>query len=255
MNKEADYRKTEIYEGLAPVYDELMRDIDYEYWADYIDDLIQSYHPYAEKLLELACGTGSFALSMAEYNIYEITATDLSPEMIRVAQTKDHENSVTWKVLDVRDMDIDGRYDVVIMLFDSINYLMNDDEVVNLFNNVRKILAPKGIFIFDFTTPINSIEAEPLLNEEYTTGSGWHYVRKSHFDPDKGLHYNDFLITPPPSSSVNEEIHETHCQRIFTLHQMISLVAKSYCKILASYEGFDFIEATEKSDRITMILQ
>ena len=255
MNKEEEYRETDIYEGLAPVYDELMRDIDYDYWADFIDDLIQSYHPYAESILELACGTGSFALSMDEYNMYDITATDLSEEMIRIAQSKDREQHVKWKVLDVRHLDIDGRYDVVVMLFDSINYLMDDHDVVNLFRNIKNILTPKGIFIFDFTTPLNSIEAEPLLNEEYTTTTGWHYIRKSHFDPEKGLHFNDFVITPPSGSPLKHEIRESHCQRVFTLRQMISLIAKSGRKILASYEGFDFIEATENSDRITMILK
>jgi len=255
MSKESQYTETDIYEGLAPVYDELMRDIDYDFWADYIDDLIQSFHPYAETLLELACGTGSFALSMAEYNVYDIMATDLSDGMIGIAKSKDPYHHVKWKVMDVRNMDIDDRFDIVVMLFDSINYLMDDKEVVMFLTNVRKLLAPKGIFIFDFTTPINSIEAEPLLNEEYTTKSGWHYVRKSHFDREKGRHYNDFVITPPPSSPIKKEIRESHCQRVFTLHQMISLIAKSGCKILASYEGFDFIEATENSDRITMILR
>ena len=255
MSKEEQYTKTDIYEGLAPVYDELMRDIDYDYWADYIDDLIQAYQPYAETILELACGTGSFALSMDEYNVYDITATDLSAEMIHIAQTKDREQRIKWKVMDVRNLDIGGRFDVVIMLFDSINYLMDDAEVVGLFRNIKNILTDKGIFIFDFTTPLNSIEAEPLLNEEYTTTSGWHYIRKSHFDSEKGLHYNDFVITPPPDSFIKQEIRESHCQRVFTLRQMISLIAKSGRKILASYEGFDFIEATENSDRITMILR
>lgn len=255
MNKEAEFTDTDIYEGLAPVYDELMRDIDYDYWADYIDDLIQSYQPYAESILELACGTGSFALSMAEYNVYDITATDLSAEMIRTARAKDRGNSVKWKVMDVRNIDIGDRFDVVVMLFDSINYLLDDKDVVDFFINVRKLLVPKGIFIYDFTTPINSIAAEPLLNEEYTTSDGWHYVRKSHFDPVKGLHYNDFVLTPPPSTPVKKQIRESHCQRVFTLRQMISLIAQSGSKILASYEGFDFIEATENSDRITMILR
>ncbi len=253
MNNNFD--ETEIYEGLASVYDELMRDIDYNFWADYINDLIQTYHPDARTVLELACGTGSFALSLEEYNEYEITATDLSEAMIRVAASKDKDHAISWKVMDVRKMELDRSFDLVLMLFDSINYLMKDEEVITLFRDVGKLLKPKGLFIFDFTTPVNSIGAEKFLNEDYTTSTGWHYIRRSHFHPKEGLHYNDFEIIPPKDSGIRKPIHESHCQRVFTLRQMISLIARAGRPLLASYEGFDFIEATENSDRITMILR
>ena len=52
----------EIYTHLAKVYDEVMKDIDYEDWADFIDEIIQNHNDEAKTILELACGTGSLAI-------------------------------------------------------------------------------------------------------------------------------------------------------------------------------------------------
>ena len=65
-----------------------MKDVDYEVWTDYIDEIIMMHHHEARDVLELACGTGTMALSMDELGYYNITATDLSPEMIEKAKKK-----------------------------------------------------------------------------------------------------------------------------------------------------------------------
>jgi ubiquinone/menaquinone biosynthesis C-methylase UbiE len=70
------------YSALAQIYDDVMVEVDYETWTDYIDEIIYQYHPEAQSVLELACGTGTMALSLEELAAYKITATDGSPEMI-----------------------------------------------------------------------------------------------------------------------------------------------------------------------------
>ena len=47
------------YTSLAPLYDKLMEDVDYEAWAGFIDEIIQIHHSNPVEILELACGTGS----------------------------------------------------------------------------------------------------------------------------------------------------------------------------------------------------
>ena len=77
-----------IYKSLASIYDELMKDISYEDWSDFIDEVIQTHNDEAVSLLELGCGTGTFALSIDELDVYDITATDVSESMLEVAKTK-----------------------------------------------------------------------------------------------------------------------------------------------------------------------
>lgn len=245
--------------GMAIIYDELMRDIDYEFWSDFIDDIIQSINPDTKTILELACGTGSFAIYLDELECYDITATDLSPAMIEVANQKGKSVNakVHFQTMDFRNINIEKQFDAVVMLFDSINYMMTDGDILMVFREVKKVLNDGGMFIFDFTTPVNSIRAVDLLNEERITRSGYHYIRKSWFDEKTGIHYNDFSIEKFGSRQNDKAVRysELHQERVYTLDQIEKLAKEAAFDIQASYDGFDLIEANENSDRITMVLQ
>ena len=69
-----------IYSKLAQLYDTLMSDVDYESWADYIDEIMQTHHPDPIEIMEVACGTGSITLSLAELECYKITGTIFRPQ-------------------------------------------------------------------------------------------------------------------------------------------------------------------------------
>ena len=79
------------YSKLAEIYDILMENVDYDVWADFIDEVIQVHHPDPGKILELACGTGSLSLSLDKLGVYDIVATDKSRPMVQKAQSKGEE--------------------------------------------------------------------------------------------------------------------------------------------------------------------
>ncbi len=80
--------KKPAYTSLAEIYDTVMQDVDYEVWADFIDEIIQVHHPNPETVLELACGTGSLAFALNRYGCYKLMGTDKSAEMIAKADKK-----------------------------------------------------------------------------------------------------------------------------------------------------------------------
>jgi 2-polyprenyl-3-methyl-5-hydroxy-6-metoxy-1,4-benzoquinol methylase len=118
-----DKNKGANYEALAYIYDEVMQDIDYDDWADYIDEIIQEHHPDAVSILELACGTGRLALSLDELDCYDITATDKSETMLNVGKLKAEykKSGIRWQVVDYFNITMPERFDVVMTLFDSLN--------------------------------------------------------------------------------------------------------------------------------------
>lgn len=248
------------YSVLAHVYDVLMDDVNYEAWADYIDELIQEHHHNAEKILELACGTGSLAISLNEFGCYDITATDASPEMVERAKIKGREkgSDVRFECVNFLDITLDERFDLVFAVFDSINYLHWENEILKLHSEVSKILKPGGYFIFDFTTPRNSVKAiQYLNNEEGISDDHVRFFRTSRFDPENNVHINEFEIEQldPDHSTVLKRFVEVHKQKIYTLSEMKSIVEKTGFKIVKMYDGFRFKEATDKSLRITMVLK
>lgn len=248
------------YSKLADIYDAIMEDVDYEYWADFIDALILKHHPNPKTVLELACGTGSISLFLDELESYDLMGTDKSPQMIAKAQEKNEvmRCKVDFKVMDFLDIQLDRTFDIVFCVFDSVNYLQSSDEVLQFLKQVRKVLSPKGLLIFDFTTPKNSIQAiDYLNNEEGYTDDNHRYFRLSSYDAYAQIHKNEFRIEKlaEDKESVLQKYRETHLQKIYTLQQMLDIINQTAYNIVAKYDGFDFEEADDKSLRITMVLQ
>lgn len=248
------------YSKLAEIYDHIMENVDYEVWADFIDEIIQVHHPDPRTIMELACGTGSLALSLDELMCYEIMGTDKSPAMIAKAREKNRlqKASVSFREMDFLDINLDQKFDIIVSIFDSINYLHESRSIKKLLAEVKKVMDRNSLFIFDFTTPRNSIQAiEYLDNEEGTTSNDFYFFRKSRYDAEQQIHYNDFEIEKlsDDHKTVLNRYYEQHRQRIYTLQQMLDIISETDFEIVSKYEDFDLVDASEDSLRITMVLR
>lgn len=236
-----------------------MSDVDYESWADYIDECMQTHHPDPIHVMELASGTGNLILSLAELECYILTGSDGSPEMVELARLKTEERNlrIPFEVQDFRNLKIDHPKDVIFSVFDSINYLLKPEYLNTLLADSFKALKQDGLFIFDFSTPKNSLEAVDFLNNEEGDIGSMRYHRTSEYDTHTRIHTNRFEIEQldPESSTVLEVFEEVHQQRAYTLNEILSIVRESPYNLIASYDGFDMIPANENSTRVTMILQ
>lgn len=252
-------KRTDNYSYLAPLYDKLMEDVDYESWADYIDEIIQEHHPKAEKILELACGTGSVAISLDELGYYSILASDLSPQMVEVGITKALKANadVRFTTLDFMDIDLEESFDVVFSVFDSVNYLQSEEEILKMLSECERVLNPDGLLIFDFSTPLNSLEAVNYLNNEEAEVKDLRFFRTSEYDPHLQIHTNTFEIErlSQDKKQVLDRFQEVHKQRIYTLEEMLSILKQTPYNLVAKYGDFDLIDADENSARITIVLQ
>ncbi|WP_234571826.1 class I SAM-dependent DNA methyltransferase [Rhodohalobacter sp. 614A] len=248
------------YSVLADIYDIVMSDVDYETWADYIDEIILMHQPTARSILELACGTGTIALSLEELDCYEITATDGSADMIRIAREKASKvnSDIDFYPMNFLNLSFEKTFDVVYMVFDSINYLHTKEEIIQLHQEVKKVLNPGGIFVYDFTTPRNSRKAIQFLNNERKTINGQiRYRRGSSFNAKERMHTNLFHIEKldEKSGEVLERFEEQHQQKIYTLSEIREMIEQTDFSILQAYDGFELKPAHKRSLRITMVLK
>lgn len=254
------HQEKPTYSVLADIYDIVMSDVDYETWADYLDEIILMHQPTARSILELACGTGTIALSLEELDCYHITATDGSADMIRIAKGKAAKanSGIHFFTMNFLDLSFDQTFDVIYMVFDSINYLHTDEEILQLHNQVKSVLNPGGIFVYDFTTPRNSRKAIQFLNNEMKNVNGeFRYHRESSFNAKERIHTNRFHIEKLDSQSgdVIEKFEEQHQQKIYTLEEIQSIIKKTDFSIIQAYDCFELTPAHKKSLRITMVLQ
>ena len=247
--------KSRIYSALAPLYDTLMKDVDYEMWADFIDEVIQTHHPNPNQILELACGTGAISLHLSEYEEYELTATDQSPAMVERARQKaaELEAPVQFDTMDFTDIKTTASFDIIFSVFDSVNYLHPSEDILKMLLGCHRILNPNGLLIYDFSTPQNSLEAVDYLNNEEGSFGNYRYFRESKYDPELQFHYNEFDIEEISDDglTVINRFREVHKQRIYSLQEMLSIVEQTPYHLVAKYEGFDLVDADENSTRIT----
>ena len=141
----------DIYELLAPLYDELNQDVDYEKIASFTDRQIQAHASRGvHKILDLACGTGALSLPLASRG-YSVVGLDLSPNMLSVASEKAREAGLDcfFTMQDMTDFDLGGEVDAVVCTMDGINHLTQTEEMRAAISCVGRHLADGGIFVFD----------------------------------------------------------------------------------------------------------
>ena len=144
------------YAVLAPVYDRLNDTVDYRAWADFIEKIFDRYADRKPSLvLDLGCGTGVMTKELAARG-YDMTALDLSEEMLSVAEQRMRESgksNVLFVMGDMRSFELYGTVDAVICCLDGINHLTSREDLLECFSTVSNYLNPGGLFIFDMNTP------------------------------------------------------------------------------------------------------
>lgn len=238
------------YTALASVYDLVMEHVDYERWASYIGDIIERHHPEARDVLELACGTASLAIALQDGR-YKYLATDASPDMIRVAREKATLFGVhlSFGVLDFRSFSVDRPADVVLLLYDSINYVLELEEVSDVLRSIRRAVQPRGLLVFDQSTSANSLNNASFF-EDHGGDDVATYVRRSQYDEENGLHHTTFDITID-----GELYHEHHMQRSFEMAEIADCIANSGFSVIEALEDFTQESATASSERIQWVLR
>jgi len=139
----------EAYEHLAPHYDALTRDHDYDGWIPHLETAAAGMGLGGRTLLDAACGTGKSFLPFLARG-YSVTAFDVSAEMVALAGAKAPEADLF--VADIRELGPVGSFDLVTCLDDSLNYLVEDGDLDAAFAALGANLAPGGVLVFDLNT-------------------------------------------------------------------------------------------------------
>jgi len=140
-------------ESFAELYDTFYADKPYQQETEFINSLIRGRLGHGPlRLLELACGTGNHSFHFERLG-YRVFASDISTHMIQVAKRKAQrlESSVDFQVGDMCDMGAgDAPYDVIVCLFDSVGYLLENERVVRCLNNIYNNLKHGGLCILEY---------------------------------------------------------------------------------------------------------
>lgn len=147
----AEYHK--LYQR-ARYYDiALARDVRRE--VDFITEAYGYYHGgRLNSILEIACGPGYHAREMARRGVHAI-GLDLEAEMIQfaAAQALSEGLKVEWVVSDMRQFQLNTPVEMAICMFDGLDALTENEDLIRHFRAVSENLLPGGLYLIDLTHP------------------------------------------------------------------------------------------------------
>lgn len=240
------------YQGLAPIYDYVMRHVDYDEWAAFLQSVFQRHAPQTQRVIDLACGTGNVSTELA-YLGFEVTGADLSASMVRVAGEKAALNGSHSEFVqrDLRDLSGLGPFEAAVCMYDSFNYLLELEDIDEALAQVCSILEPGGLFVFDVCTERNSLRYFSEVRDR-ESGPGFSYERHSYYKANERLQHNHFAIRFEGDEELYEE---THVQRIYRLSDIAARIDASAFELLDVLSEFTFNPGSEESDRIHYVLR
>lgn len=262
----------DAYESFARVYDELMDNIPYEEWTDYIVGLLHEYHINSGLLTELGCGTGNITELLANAG-YDMIGIDNSTEMLEIAnekKQKHHLSSILYLLQDMREFELFGTVNAIICVCDSINYLLDIDEITMVFRLANNYLEAGGLFICDFKTChyFKDIVADSTIAEDREKVS---FIWDNYYDEDSNINElalslfikedasegeggaSKDLQTTAHENNIYRKYQEFHYQRGLTMEEMKHCVDASGMELVAMYDAFTHHAATNDSERIYVI--
>lgn len=257
---------TDAYSDFAAVYDQLMDNIPYDDWSEYLQGLLKEYNIDNGLVAELGCGTGNITERLSKAG-YDMIGIDNSYEMLDVANQKKSKNNSNSLYLcqDMREFELYGTVDAIISVCDSVNYITEADELLEVFRLVNNYLESDGIFIFDFHPRYyyknivgNSTIAEDrdeisfIWDNYYDEEENINELALSLFMKDTPL-YEELAAKGIDSSDIYRKHQELHLQKGYTLSEMLSLVEQAGMKTLAAFDAFTKNPATEECERIYII--
>jgi ubiquinone/menaquinone biosynthesis C-methylase UbiE len=237
------------YTRFAYAYDVMMENVDYVGWADYVEKLFSLYNYRPKRLLNIACGTGSIDILLAQKG-YEMSGIDLAFEMIALARKKAEQKGVhlnLWQQ-DMRQLTVSKPFDALLCLYDSINYMTTENDLKTVFIKASEALVPQGMFIFDVTTERNIVEHFHMRTFA-ENNRDFSYIWKNLYVYKEKL-CKTVLTFFLKEDDCYKKYDEYHVQKIFSADQVKNLLEEAGFKLLSSYDTFTFNKYGRSSDRI-----
>lgn len=244
------------YENFAALYDELMRDVPYDQWVNFVKKQKEALGLSGKKFLDLACGTGELSLRLAREG-FDVTGVDLSTEMLTIAQEKAERSGQRLFLVqqDMTEIEGIGEFDMVGIFCDSLNYLQSEAAVKKTFERVYYHLIPGGIFIFDVHSLYKM--SELFINQTYAFNGVeisyiWQCFEGEH--PYSVEHELTFFKLNPNTAQY-QRYDELHFQRTFPIDYYVQWLRNAGFDILSVTADFTNHEPEKESERIFFTAQ
>lgn len=207
-------------------------------------------------LLDLGCGTGEHCALFAAEG-FRCTGIDASEAMLTVARRR-FQQGIVFINADMADIDFHEAFDIIVCLFGSFNYLLDDAVILATLSNVRRALRPDGISVFEIwnTIPVISIREKDVDTVSTTTVGeieicrerGFRLIRKTRGTLVEVLYR--YRINSPNGSKT---LRDRHVMRTFTPDEIAGLLRKAGLTLKSLFSNFRSEPFRETSNKMVVV--
>ena len=209
----------EAYSTFSRVYDLFMDNIPYDDWAEAILRLFRKYGITEGIAADLGCGTGQMTRRFSQAG-FDMIGIDASTEMLDVAYSRnDSAPGILYLNQDLREMELYGTVRAFYCVCDTINYLLSEEDLTQVFRLVNNYLDPGGLFVFDVNLPrfYEEIGSSTIAENREEAGFIW----ENDYDPVSCM--NEYRMTffirenDDSEGGLFRRFEELHTQRAYSL--------------------------------------
>ncbi len=240
------------YTGFAEVYDIFMDNIPYDEWSAYLISLLADYDIKDGIIAELGCGTGNISEKLDKSG-FDVIGIDNSEEMLAIALDKkiENPNNILYLCQDMREFELYGTVSAVVSICDSMNYLMEEKDLIEVFKLVNNYLDPNGVFIFDLNTKAKYEKiGDKVIAENREEAS---FIWENHYFKEDMINQYELSIFVKSEDERYDKYEEVHSQKAFEINRVEELLKESGLEHLHTFKAFTKEQYSKNDERVYII--
>lgn len=204
-------------------------------------------------VLDLGCGTGTLTRLLAKQG-YDMIGVDNASAMLTIAMQKSEEEGLSslYLLQDMRGLELYSTVGTVISVCDSLNYILEETELLETFRLVNNYLYPGGLFLFDFNTvyKYEQVIGDATIAENREECS---FIWENYYDGETQVNEYDLTVFVREQDGRFSRFQETHYQRGYTLSKMKELIERAGLAFLKAVDADTRQEVSASSERIYIL--
>ena len=222
---------------------------------------LQSQMPDSEALLasernlvlDMGCGTGTLT-ELLSHKGYDMIGVDNSPQMLEIALEKRSESGsgILYLLQDMRELELYSTVGTVISVCDSLNYLLEEKDLLQVFRLVDNYLYPGGLFLFDFNTvyKYSQVIGDAVIAENREDCS---FIWENYYHEEEEVNEYDLTVFVQEEGDRFRRFTENHFQRGYRTETMCGLVEQAGMQVIRLLDADTLGEVTDQSERVYVL--
>ena len=159
---------------------------------------------------------------------------------------------ILYLLEDMRELELYGSVRAVVSVCDSMNYILEEADLREVFSRVHEYLEEDGVFIFDLNTvyKYRDLLGETTIAENREEGS---FIWENYFDEESAVNEYDLTLYIREDGESYRRFEDVHYQRAYDLKTIDRLLADAGMELTAAYDAFTKEPVRDDSERIYVV--